>query len=436
MWKSRSSNVDWALNSGIFQLENQLSLHKAQIYNWLKEQNPVFVLDSNACPDDYGRYELLVGIGTKNSVVIPELNTSNVDGFFDALSGGHFSFLSLAYDAKNPFHQLHSEHPRLYEWPEAVVHQPETLIRLQKDGTLSIQSPVHEPSEIFKDILSSQIFPTQLPQVEWTNIPSFEAYQEKFEDIMRHLYDGDIYEVNYCHCFSGKVVRPGNQLAWFHHLNTLAPKPFSAYVRLDHADLLCFSPERFLRKSGSSILTQPIKGTFPVEQMDYGEKEIAENLMIVDLCRNDLAKVCETGSIDVSELLGTYAYQNIKHLISTVRGSLKKDMGLKEIFEATFPMGSMTGAPKHSAMQIIEKSENFRRGIYSGTVGYVDENGDFDLNVVIRSAILEKEKAQIHLPVGGALLYDSNDRAEYEETLAKIEFFTRETAFSRPKKDQ
>lgn len=407
-------------------------MHKAQIYDWLKGQNPVFILDSNACRDDYGRYELLAGVGTKSSLVLPELNTSNADRFFEALSGGHFSFLSLAYEAKNPFHQLHSGNPRLYAWPDAVVHQPETLIRLQKDGTLSIDSYVCEPSEVFKDIQSSQSFPAQLPQVEWTNIPAFEAYQEKFEDIMRHLYDGDIYEVNYCHCFSGKLVQQGNHLAWFEYLNTLAPKPFSAFVRLDHADLLCFSPERFLRKSGSSILTQPIKGTFPVEQTDYGEKEIAENLMIVDLCRNDLAKISETGSIEVSELLGTYAYQNIKHLISTVRGSLREKTTLQKILEATFPMGSMTGAPKHSAMQIIEKTEDFRRGIYSGTLGYVDEKGDFDLNVVIRSAILEKEKAQIHLPAGGALLYDSDDRAEYEETLAKIEFFTKETAFSKP----
>jgi len=411
-------------------------LFKEQIYRWLKQQNPVFILDSNFRPDNYGCYELIAGIGTKNRLVLPRLDALNADVFFDELSHGHFTFLSLTYDTKNLFHQLHSDNPPLYEWPDAVIHQPQTLIRFDRGGVLRIDSCVEEPATIFKNIQTSQSTPAQLPEIEWTDIPDFETYHERFQDIMRHLYDGDIYEVNYCHCFGGKIVRQGNHLEWFQRLNKLAPKPFSAYVRLEHADLLCFSPERFLRKSGSSILTQPIKGTFPVEQTEYGEKEIAENLMIVDLCRNDLAKICETGSIEVPELLGTYAYQNIKHLISTVRGSLSAQTTIQDIFRATFPMGSMTGAPKHSAMQIIEKTEHFRRGIYSGTVGYVDENGDFDLNVVIRSAILDKKKASIHLPVGGALLYDSDARAEYEETLAKIEFFTRQTKFTKPGKGQ
>ena len=424
------------MNSRIFHNKNSGSELKEQIYNWLKIVHPVFVLDSNHCPDRYGQYDLLAGIGTRKKMVLPELNPRNANDFFNALTQGYFTFLTLAYDTKNLFHQLQSENPKLYSWPDALMYQPDTLIRLKRDGTLRIDSHSQNPQMIFEAIQSAEDFRFSSPQLEWTRIPGFVPYQKKFEDIMHHLYDGDIYEVNYCHCFSGDLVQEGNHLNWFQELNALAPKPFSAFVSLEHADLLCFSPERFLRKSGSSILTQPIKGTFPVEQTEYGEKEIAENLMIVDLCRNDLAQISATGSIEVPELLGTYAYQNIKHLISTVRGSLREETTIQDIFSATFPMGSMTGAPKHSAMQIIEKTEEFRRGIYSGTVGYVDENGDFDLNVVIRSAILDKEKAKIHLPVGGALLYDSNDRAEYEETLAKIDFFTKETAFKHPSKDQ
>jgi len=206
--------------------------------------------------------------------------------------------------------------------------------------------------------------------------------------------------------------------------------PFSSLFKAENLYLIGASPERFLKKEGMRMIAQPIKGTirrgkdseedFALKnQLLNSEKERAENLMIVDLMRNDLSKFSETGSVDVEELFGVYPFAKVHQMISTVTSDIKKNVGLKEIIHATFPMGSMTGAPKIKCMELIEKYENFRRGWFSGTLGHIHTNGDFDFNVIIRSIVFDKNTGKGYFAVGSAITYDADPAYEYEECLLK-----------------
>jgi para-aminobenzoate synthetase component 1 len=195
--------------------------------------------------------------------------------------------------------------------------------------------------------------------------------------------------------------------------------------------LLCASPERFIHRSGSKLISQPIKGTAKrgsTEQSDElsknhlatSEKEKAENVMIVDLVRNDLSKFAVKGTVLVDELFGVYTFPRVHQMISTVSCEIKKAVTFTQILRSAFPMGSMTGAPKVSAMNIIEEFENFKRGLFSGTVGYIQPDGDFDFNVVIRSILYDSESRTIAIPAGGAITNKSIPEEEFDEMVLKL----------------
>nr|MDQ3073301.1 anthranilate synthase component I family protein [Bacteroidota bacterium] len=246
-----------------------------------------------------------------------------------------------------------------------------------------------------------------------------------------HIREGDVYEVNLCQEFyaDGVEIDPG---ALFRRLVQLSPNPFSGFLRFGEKYVISSSMERFLKKEGKMLISQPIKGTTKRtgdpnkdtelrERLYKDEKERAENLMIVDLVRNDLSRSCIPGTVKVAELFGIYPYTRVFHMVSTVSGEMLPDVHWVDALRSAFPMGSMTGAPKVMAMALIEKYEKSKRGVYSGSVGYITPSGDFDFNVVIRTFLYNAKDKYISLHAGSAITYDSDPRQEYEECLVKIE---------------
>ena len=218
----------------------------------------------------------------------------------------------------------------------------------------------------------------------------------------------------------------------YQKLSELSPNPFSSFYKLNDKFLLCASPERYLKKMGDKIISQPIKGTLKREinfeedeikkqEFFVNEKERSENVMIVDLVRNDLSKICEEGSVEVDELYKIYSFPHVHQMISTVSGKIAVNKKIKEIISATFPMGSMTGAPKKRVMELIEKYERSRRGLFSGAVGYINPENDFDFNVVIRSILYNETTHYVSIPAGAAITFSSDPEKEYEECLLKVE---------------
>jgi para-aminobenzoate synthetase component 1 len=247
--------------------------------------------------------------------------------------------------------------------------------------------------------------------------------------LQQHIHRGDCYEINFCTAFfaNDAVIHPAQV---FQNLMQLSAAPFAALYRLDDLYLICASPERFLAKKGVRLIAQPIKGT-AARSSDAAEdnrlktslqssrKEQAENVMVVDLMRNDLSKVCESGSVHVDELFGLYSFPQVHQLISTISGTVRKDLSFFDIIQALFPMGSMTGAPKQRVLELIEQYEPTARGIFSGSVGYLSPDGDFDFNVVIRSIMYNATRRYLSYQAGSGLTFYSNAEMEWEECLLK-----------------
>ena len=257
---------------------------------------------------------------------------------------------------------------------------------------------------------------------------SKDDYFKKLNNILEHIHRGDIYEANFCQEFytSGHIT----PLATYKRLNAISKPPFASFVRLFNNYALCASPERYLKKSKTKVVSQPIKGTSKRSKdknkdnalkkaLENDPKERSENIMIVDLVRNDLSKTASKGSVTVQELCKVYTFEQVHQLISTVTSQVSDSLSPIDVLQSTFPMGSMTGAPKVSAMKIIEEYEDAKRGLYSGAIGYITPNGDFDFNVVIRSILYNAEKAYISYSVGGAITANSIPEKEYEECLIK-----------------
>ena len=335
----------------------------------------------------------------------------------------------LAYDLKNQFEQLSSHNPPLLDTPDSVFFTPYLKIKISSD-VVEIFHPV--PQEFFSQINAFH-HPVEdmASKIAITPLTSREEYLQTAERIKDHIIEGDIYEMNYCIAFQASFQRL-NPIRIYLDLMKKSPMPFSAFFKAQHQYLIGASPERFIKKSGSLLIAQPIKGTIRrgisaeedqalQSQLKNSEKERAENLMIVDLMRNDLSRVAETGTVKVEELFGIYPFKRVSQMISTVSATLRREIGFKEIVESTFPMGSMTGAPKIRCMELIEQYENFKRGWFSGSLGYIAPNGDFDFNVVIRSMVLDVSVGKLFFAVGSAITFDADPIQEYEECLLKAQ---------------
>nr|WP_246601747.1 anthranilate synthase component I family protein [Hymenobacter profundi] len=332
----------------------------------------------------------------------------------------------LTYELKNEIEALHSHNFTGLEWPTLHFFTPQTWLHWRKDA-LEIHG---DTDEVLAAILDTVPPTPAAPRVATMRprLPKAD-YTAAVEAVREDILNGEVYELNLCmEFFAEDVVL--DPVATYLRLNEASPMPFAGFYKLADHYLLCASPERFLSQHESVILSQPIKGTIrrgttPAEdeqqryQLLHNEKERAENLMIVDLVRNDLARVAQTGSVRVPELFGLYPFRHVWQMISTIEAELRPDADLVDILRATFPMGSMTGAPKIRAMQLIEQYERTRRGLYSGCLGYAWPNGSFEFNVVIRSMQYRADTGYLSFQVGSAITYDSVPEQEYAECLLK-----------------
>jgi para-aminobenzoate synthetase component 1 len=330
------------------------------------------------------------------------------------------------YDLKNYIEQQTSGNPAIADVPDMYFMEPELLIEL-KDNEYTILAG----EDLFNKIpvslnqsLSSSVALSLNPAI------SEKAYIANVHQIKEKIAEGDFYELNYSYPMTGNFR--GDPFELYSRMKNVNPVPFAAYLETDTYTVCCSSPERFLKKSGQNILSEPIKGTsqrsvnpdidFEYKQQLMNEKNRAENVMIVDLVRHDLSTVSKVGSVRVSKLFDLQTFDTVHQLISSVESIADEDVHVIDIIKNCFPMGSMTGAPKIEVMNYIEQIESYRRGIYSGAIGYITPDGDFDFNVVIRSAIIQNEK--IIYPVGGAITSDSVPSEEWEETLVKARNIT------------
>lgn len=254
-------------------------------------------------------------------------------------------------------------------------------------------------------------------------------YIKKVNTLKQHIQQGDIYEINYCITFEAHDVLI-DPVTMYQKLNTISHAPYSALAKFDTQYIISSSPELFLTKTESTLITKPIKGTAKRSadlqedekiktELYHNAKERNENVMIVDVARNDLSRLAKKGSVTVNKLYDIESYQQVHQMVSTVSCELKEDTTFDEIINATFPMASMTGAPKIKAIQLIDEYELYNRGPYSGALGYIDENGDFDLSVLIRSIFYDEQKKYLSFTVGSAITAMCNAEDEYEECLLK-----------------
>ena len=413
--------LDWATNSA---QKGTSGDHQTQ---------PVFYLDSNHHKDRYNQFKALVGVGS-----IQELKVNQKDSF-KALQELHkecndWLLGYLSYDLKNEVEDIESANDELQQTPELYFFQPEKLLIIQEEYC-EFHYPDYLESDVKKDLQAIQeqtsISENQVSDVSIRQAISRDDYLLSVDRILEHIQLGDIYEMNFCQTFYADNVQIA-PVEVFHKLNKIAESPFAAYCQFDQHYILSASPERFIKKTGDQLISQPIKGTakrlFNHEldqeialKLQNDPKERAENIMITDLVRNDMAKTAQKGSVNVDELCGLYSFKTVHQLISTISSKLKEETGIDTILQTTFPMGSMTGAPKLSAMEIIEKYENNKRGVYSGAIGYITPKGDFDFNVVIRSILYNADLKRLSLQVGSAITNQSSPQQEYEECLLKAE---------------
>ena len=334
----------------------------------------------------------------------------------------------LGYELKNHIEKLCSRNPDPVQAPDLFFMVPEVLVAydlqtgqlspLKGEGELPEKSVLEEGHEWGKGAFELEnLRPTTDKQ----------AYIEKINRSRERIAEGDFYEITLSHQLSSGYR--GDPAALYGCMKEVGPVPFGAYLALDGLHVCCQSPERFLRREGDRVFSQPIKGTSRrgsgadedaslKRQLRASQKEKAENLMIVDLVRNDLSRIARRGTVEVPKLFEIQSFGTVHQMVSTISAESEVDDPV-EVIKACFPMGSMTGAPKISAMRSIEELEDYRRGIYSGAIGYIKPDGDFDFNVVIRTSILTENK--LYYSVGGAITSDSNPQKEWRETLLKAE---------------
>lgn len=388
-------------------------------------------LNSNAYEDAYGKYDLLLALGAARII-------SAGENAFETLKEAHseqpsWLFGHLLYDLKNQLEDLRSSKEVQLGFPELSFFEPAYLL-LQKRGKKRLEVWVHEDadeqwllqwidehwdSEIDEDGVIPRLKPRQ----------SREEYLEAIEELKKEIQAGNIYETNYCTEFYSEGLKL-NPEATYTLLEKHSPMPFSCFYKLDNLYVMGASPERFLCKRGKKIVSQPIKGTCKRGATEDEDKQLkaalakdlkeqTENVMIVDLVRNDLSRTAARGSVKVTELFGVYTFPQVHQLISTVESEIEDTCHFSTVIRDAFPMGSMTGAPKISAMKLVDNWEKSRRELYSGAIGYIEPDGDFDLNVVIRSLMYNREKEYLSLQVGGAITRLSEPDKEYEECLLK-----------------
>lgn len=331
----------------------------------------------------------------------------------------------LGYDLKNEVEKLESDNTDLLEFTETQFFNPEHVLVFDENKVETQSNQV----DLIEVILAVELIHVQNSLTQPKRSVEKEDYLDKVERLRQHIEEGDCYEVNYCQEFHGEI-NSFNPVALYQSLNEISPNPFSCLQKFNDHYIVSASPERFMKQSRSTIVSQPIKGTRQRSEnanedirlktdLRNDPKELAENMMIVDLVRNDLARTSQTGSVKVEEIFGIYSFPQVHQMISTITSEMRDGTSPIEVIEKAFPMGSMTGAPKVKVMQLIEQYENTKRGPFSGAAGYFNGDTSFDFNVLIRSIFINKKTQTYSFQVGGAITYDSVPESEYEECMVK-----------------
>ncbi|MEQ8909129.1 MAG: anthranilate synthase component I family protein [Vicingaceae bacterium] len=411
-------------------IDKQLDL-LPQLIDFSRSFEHFSILTSNQYPDPYGRYELLAAFGGYRLFSFP-------DKAFDNLKQVHqetptWLFGHLGYELKDQIEDLSSRHKANFDFGEMAFFEPAYLV-LQARGGEKLElycnfevdpQPLLKWSENFGQAVTFtfEAIPKMKP------LMSKAEYLETLEELKAEIQYGNVYELNYCQSFQAEKVEL-DPYALFHQLNQRSPMPFACFYKKQDDFLIGASPERYLCKREEQLYSQPIKGTYPrgkteaederlKQELKADLKEQTENVMIVDLVRNDLSRTAAKSSVKVEELFGVYTFPQVHQLISTVSSKLKEGIHFTDALKNSFPMGSMTGAPKVSAMKLIDKNEASRRELYSGSVGYIDPYGSFDFNVVIRSLFYQAQRKFLSVSVGGAITDQSVPEKEYQECLLK-----------------
>ncbi len=394
--------------------------------HWASRFEKAVCLDSNDHRQAYSSFDFLLAADAAECI------SCGWNGAFDKLEDFHqqvgdWLFGYCSYDLKNGLESLNSQLPDGLQFPEMFFFRPVKLMILRgkklETHYLGADTSALDLQQILELEVTATISPLNIkPRL------SRDQYLERVGQMQRRIGLGDIYEANFCMEFfaHGQL----DLAAVFQKLNEISKAPFSAFLRSGDHYLMSASPERYLRKQGSKLISQPIKGTAPrdidpvidrerAEKLSADPKERSENIMIVDLVRNDLSRTAKKGSVKVEELCEVHTFKQVHQLISTVTSQLREGQTGVDALRTTFPMGSMTGAPKISAMKIIEQLEVSKRGLYSGAVGYFTPQGDFDFSVVIRSVLYNSAGQYASFHVGSAITHLSDPKAEYDECMVK-----------------
>ncbi|TPG41521.1 anthranilate synthase component I family protein [Flavobacterium pectinovorum] len=404
---------------------------KQQLLTWSQQFREIVFLDSNSYPQEYSSFDCVLAVDAFTSLKTDFYNAfDDLKQYQQTTKDWLFGYLS--YDLKNDVEDLKSANFDGLDFPDMFFFQPKKIFLL-KGNQLEMRYLFlcdDEVEEDFEEIMQIQndSFET-LNNIEVQQRISKDLYVEKVTKMLEHIHKGDMYEANFCMEFFAEsaIINP---LEKFQKLNVISQAPFSVFFKNHKQYLLSASPERYLKKTGETLISQPIKGTSkrssdPIEDekskqfLQSDAKERAENIMITDLVRNDLSHTAQKGSVEVTELCKIYSFLQVHQMISTITSKIDSQYSVTDVLRTTFPMGSMTGAPKISVMKIIENLEETKRGLYSGSIGYFTPEGDFDFNVVIRSILYNQENKYVSFSVGSAITSQSIPENEYEECLLK-----------------
>ena len=432
--------------------EVNTKLNSFEIFTIFKDEENSFILDSAMDKDKLGRYSFISSnpfkvLRYKNTIENPLDKLQNELNKYKVKNDTHLPFIGgavgyLSYDLGNYIEKL----PRtavddtniydlyfgFYNWVIVVDHlKNKTYIAtpnldVEKENQIIIDIEKKICNEELNGVDSICYEERQVSKTKLKSNFTKNEFEDAIKKIQDYIRQGDIYQANLTQRFSGKTTLSSYEL--YRDLRRFSPAPFGAFLNFKDVDILSNSPERFIKCIDKKIETRPIKGTRPrgkdkeedlkfQEELRNSEKDKAELIMIVDLERNDIGKISKIGSVKVPELFVIEPYANVNHLVATIAGDVKDDKDCIDIIKATFPGGSITGAPKIRAMEIIDELEPTQRNVYTGSIGYIGFNGDMDLNIAIRTIV--KQNENVYFQVGGGMTWDSNPEDEYQETLDK-----------------
>lgn len=403
---------------------------KIQLLNWASQFNSCCFLDNHFYTSPWQQQECLVAVGSTASVAANSGNALQSLKVFIDEHQGQWIFGHLGFGLQAETEAVPNRFSNALSFPDLQFFVPELLVSCNGASIAISGADKQSVCKAFEEITAHRATALPVPSVQYHPLLSKENYIEIVQQLKDHIRRGDCYEINFCQQFVANNTNV-DPVGVYLKLSQLSPNPFSCYYRQQHMHLACASPERYVKANGRKVISQPMKGTSVRDhqnpEADFQErdrlknssKDKSENVMVVDLVRNDLSKVCKQGTVRVEELFGVYSYPQVHQMISTVGGELRDGVSFVDLIAASFPMGSMTGAPKKRVLELINQYEPSARGLFSGSVGYIQPNGDFDFNVVIRSVVYNQQSKQLSFHVGSGITWYSQPENEYEECLWK-----------------